>query len=567
MSIQALPDPVVFAVLEHLAAASPRSLWNLYHTSSSLRTALSNATPRARALWATAYRALLDSVSLTFPPPDWPRVLARRHFHLVFFATLAQTALDRQDLAFALLIAIAGNRPAMCRKLIDAGAALQQTGSWLPDPLHYAAEAGCSTVCTMLVQAGDAVNREHPRFGRPLERAVMGRQFATCQILLKLGATKKENATLTDAIAYNDLDLCDWLLAQGADPNAPDKPGGDPPLYVAALVGNDEMCKHLVSAGAELVPQATQPTQSPLLAAIAGANVLAFKALLAMGKAYGVLHKIAPALFLEACRRGQADMVQQLRSSGTYKDVDMNALLSAAIDAGHADVCRVLLSDIDFEVPDEVMGNTPLHRAAWARSPACCEVLVAAGANVNAENKGKDTPLHIAVESGSLELCEALVMLGANVNAQNRSGESPLHYAAMHGFTSICTFLAENGAHLYAQNAEGNNPLHVAVESGSYPTCACFIYEIGVDVNAVNRAGNTPLHLAAMCAYLDICELLVSQGALINAINHEGATPLDYASVEKGSPIGTFLANHGALVSSQLGKIVHAFRLRMMLEA
>ncbi|KAH6586169.1 hypothetical protein BASA50_000635 [Batrachochytrium salamandrivorans] len=748
--MQTLPDRAALCVLHHIAQSAPKTLWVLYHTCSTLRRLLlpipvrnssnntrlllsghsstlfvgetecdmsshndstnnisttittthshrpdlrANRNHSSREIWALAFHSLLATVSLTFPPPDFLKLLARRHFHLVHFAVHAGTSLGPQDLAFALLVAIAAPCPPLCRRLIDAGAALALDDSWHPDPLHYAAEMGCNSVCTMLVRSDAAkgrsgksdcsamtdgcyntapllirtnsigtiesesigcrsvstinansniisktdtncsyINRSHKRYGRPLDRAVYARQFSTCQLLLKLGAAKRDDPGLIDAICYNDQDLCDWLLAKGANPNLSDRTGGDSPLYIAALVGNDTICQHLVAAGALLVSTPSPPSpaaaaavtctitpttsissttsigstgqdpvsnlappsppssppaplvptnpillstmqpQSPLFAAITGGHLRAFKSLLAMAKTYGVLRHLAPSLFLEVCRCGQPEMLQQLYSAGTFKGIDKQALLYVAIDAGHASVCQVLVDDIDFQIKDleELSSDgqqTLLHRAAWARSGPCCEVLVAAGADINGLNKGLDTPLHIAIESGSLELCTTLIRLGANVNAANRSGETPLHYAAMHALPAICVLLADSGAHLYSQSNDGQNPLHLAVETGSYDTCFSLVYDIGADVNATNRAGETPLHRAAMFAYYDVCELLIMCGALINAISHVGATPLDFAMADLDSRLALYLKSHGALVSSKLGEIVYTFRLRMKLES
>ncbi|KAJ8328429.1 hypothetical protein BDV3_005675 [Batrachochytrium dendrobatidis] len=652
------------------AADSPQSVVVSFTEGSAITlvdTTTDSKTPNSSELWATAFRSLLLQVSLLFPPPDFLNVLARRHFQLMHYAVLAGSALTPQELAMALLIAIAAPNPSLARLLLGYGAALQLTDSWHPDPLHYAAEMGCNSICTMLIRTqaerddqsvssqtiqphnsathssidttisknetlksnttmctknahgygltamnAKYINREHPRYGRPLDRAVYARQFSTCQLLLALGATKKEEPLLIDAICYNDLDLCDWLLSDGADPNLSDRMGSDSPLYVAALVGNDEICQHLVAAGARLVPVALSTPnestatpdalnkstlvdsvpstnalsintcisnlisspicQSPLFAAISGGHLRAFKSLLAMAKTYGVLRDMAPALFMEACRRGQSEMLQQLRSAGTFKNIDNSQLLSIAIDAGHAHICQILLDDIDFDIEDleasEAEGQqTLLHRATWAQSTACCEVLVAAGMDVNGLNKGLDSSLHIAIESGSIELCKTLLKLGANVNSPNRSGETPLHYAAMHAQPAICVLLAEHGAHLYSQTNEGQTPLHLAIETASYNTCFSLVYEVGADVNATNRLGETPLHRAAMFAYFDICELLVMCGALINAISHVGATPLDFAMAEPESRLALYLKSHGALASSKLGEIVYTFRLRMKLES
>ncbi|KAJ1343913.1 hypothetical protein BSLG_001516 [Batrachochytrium salamandrivorans] len=642
--MQTLPDRAALCVLHHIAQSAPKTLWVLYHTCSTLRRLLlpipvRNSSNNTRLLlsghsstlffkeiWALAFHSLLATVSLTFPPPDFLKLLARRHFHLVHFAVHAGTSLGPQDLAFALLVAIAAPCPPLCRRLIDAGAALALDDSWHPDPLHYAAEMGCNSVCTMLVRSDAAKGRS----GKSDCSAMTDGCYNTAPLLIR---TNSIGTIESESIGCRS-DLCDWLLAKGANPNLSDRTGGDSPLYIAALVGNDTICQHLVAAGALLVstpspspppaaaaaaavtctitpttsissttsigstgqdpvsnlappsppsspPAPLVPTnpillstmqpQSPLFAAITGGHLRAFKSLLAMAKTYGVLRHLAPSLFLEVCRCGQPEMLQQLYSAGTFKGIDKQALLYVAIDAGHASVCQVLVDDIDFQIKDleELSSDgqqTLLHRAAWARSGPCCEVLVAAGADINGLNKGLDTPLHIAIESGSLELCTTLIRLGANVNAANRSGETPLHYAAMHALPAICVLLADSGAHLYSQSNDGQNPLHLAVETGSYDTCFSLVYDIGADVNATNRAGETPLHRAAMFAYYDVCELLIMCGALINAISHVGATPLDFAMADLDSRLALYLKSHGRLLAPSWVKL-YTFRLRMKLES
>ncbi|KAH6594342.1 hypothetical protein BASA61_004030 [Batrachochytrium salamandrivorans] len=655
--MQTLPDRAALCVLHHIAQSAPKTLWVLYHTCSTLRRLLlpipvrnssnntrlllsghsstlfvgetecdmsshndstnnisttittthshrpdlrANRNHSSREIWALAFHSLLATVSLTFPPPDFLKLLARRHFHLVHFAVHAGTSLGPQDLAFALLVAIAAPCPPLCRRLIDAGAALALDDSWHPDPLHYAAEMGCNSVCTMLVRSDAAkgrsgksdcsamtdgcyntapllirtnsigtiesesigcrsvstinansniisktdtncsyINRSHKRYGRPLDRAVYARQFSTCQLLLKLGAAKRDDPGLIDAICYNDQDLCDWLLAKGANPNLSDRTGGDSPLYIAALVGNDTICQHLVAAGALLVSTPSPP--SPAAAAAVTCTITpttSISSTTSIGSTgQDPVSNLAPPSPPSSPPAPLPEMLQQLYSAGTFKGIDKQALLYVAIDAGHASVCQVLVDDIDFQIKDleELSSDgqqTLLHRAAWARSGPCCEVLVAAGADINGLNKGLDTPLHIAIESGSLELCTTLIRLGANVNAANRSGETPLHYAAMHALPP-----------------------------------SVLVYDIGADVNATNRAGETPLHRAAMFAYYDVCELLIMCGALINAISHVGATPLDFAMADLDSRLALYLKSHGALVSSKLGEIVYTFRLRMKLES
>ena len=76
--------------------------------------------------------------------------------------------------------------------------------------------------------------------------------------------------------------------------------------------------------------------------------------------------------------------------------------------------------------------TTELHKAAYSNpSPAVLEVLLKAGADVNAEDEHGRTPLHLAAgKNPSPAVLEVLLKAGADVNAKDPDGVTPLHWAA-----------------------------------------------------------------------------------------------------------------------------------------
>ena len=78
-------------------------------------------------------------------------------------------------------------------------------------------------------------------------------------------------------------------------------------------------------------------------------------------------------------------------------------------------------------------GNAPLHWAACNGHRDVAELLLAAGADVNAEDHGGDAPLHDAAQGGHAGLVELLLHSGAHVNARDCWGATPLHDAAAAG--------------------------------------------------------------------------------------------------------------------------------------
>ncbi|KAG1703080.1 hypothetical protein DVH05_007993 [Phytophthora capsici] len=57
-----------------------------------------------------------------------------------------------------------------------------------------------------------------------------------------------------------------------------------------------------------------------------------------------------------------------------------------------------------------------------------------------------NTPLHYAAEGGHLTLSKLLLANGANINAQNKSGETPLHFAIASQRHGVCLHFVENHA-------------------------------------------------------------------------------------------------------------------------
>ena len=60
--------------------------------------------------------------------------------------------------------------------------------------------------------------------------------------------------------------------------------------------------------------------------------------------------------------------------------------------------------------------------------------------------------------SPSQELIELLLDAGADVNAPTARGNTPLHIAAFKGYTGIVTLLLARGADRTARNAAGQTP-------------------------------------------------------------------------------------------------------------
>jgi uncharacterized protein len=147
---------------------------------------------------------------------------------------------------------------------------------------------------------------------------------------------------------------------------------------------------------------------------------------------------------------GDVSAIKHLLANGESLDTfGQNFGLNAAAFHGHWRLCQFLLEKgADVNQAEKDTGETALHSALCkANSPAhslVVKVLLAKGANPNAVTKPNvgtggfmrdcrtksETPLHRAAAFGSDELIQLLLDAGATIDAKDMNGDSPLTWAS-----------------------------------------------------------------------------------------------------------------------------------------
>eukprot|EP00698_Gefionella_okellyi_P024726 TRINITY_DN8806_c0_g1_i1.p1 TRINITY_DN8806_c0_g1~~TRINITY_DN8806_c0_g1_i1.p1 ORF type:complete len:1244 (+),score=259.71 TRINITY_DN8806_c0_g1_i1:41-3772(+) len=295
------------------------------------------------------------------------------------------------------------------------------------------------------------------------------------------------------AASHGHSDCVTAVLKAGGDLNAMTTKGT--PLYAAALHGHADAVARLLSAGADVnsgwtgMVASAVTQRSPVHAALIG---------------------------------GSADVLQLLLQA----KADLSAFATVSLlcfASNHQCVQLLLKAGCAINAPEG--SNAPLHRAA-ATDPESVSLLLAAGALVNAKNRGQSTALHLAAEN-SVESVQILLQHGARLEEANSTGHTALHIAAARN-AAAARALCAAGANVNSVTLEDQHtPLHIA--AGQNADSVRAILEAGPVVDAVDARGRTPLHVACEQKQADAVELLLKHGASPNARTARDDTPLHLA--------------------------------------
>ncbi|KAJ6103208.1 hypothetical protein N7486_005635 [Penicillium sp. IBT 16267x] len=295
------------------------------------------------------------------------------------------------------------------------------------------------------------------------------------------------------------------------------------------------------------------------------------------------------------CRN--ASMVNLLLQKGAdinHRDQRGYTPTHAAVSQGTEEVLYTLIeSGANLSFINNETG-APLHCAVQKKSLPMVERLLKAGVDVNARNTYGRTPLLIAMDTGRSDLVSLLFENGANPFIEDNIGSSPFHMALAWPNASVLNkfqlhstlralpwekkvealhFAAESGEpavlKVYLHKAFGSglsadNPVffyHKDVAIALHKaTSACradlidVMLAYGFQVDALDANGDTSLLIGCQIGRegppinqytrINICEMLLANGASICKKNGRGLTPLTIAQSYKDYPLMTLLLEH-----------------------
>ena len=375
-------------------------------------------------------------------------------------------------------------------------------------PLVRACEKGFINSAELLLVRGADINVQTVRGSTSLLLAVDNNHTAVVKLLLDqenilIEKRNKDGLTpLINACFQGHMNIIILLLKKRADVNAQEN-GGYSSLYVAAQNNHTDIVKLLLNQAGILVDLKINIGWTPLF---------------------------------KACYDGYRDIAELLLNKGADVNTQNNGGFSplwSAVERNHADVVELLLDNINIQVDIKLQnGLTPLRKACYNRNLKIAGLLLAKGADVNAQDNYGYSPLWEAVKNNHLDVVKWLLdQRGIQVDLKKNNGWTPLLMACHGGYRSIVTLLLNKGANVNAQGNEGFSPLYIAVEKNHPDVVELLLHQddIRVDLRQASL-GWSPLHMAARGGSVAMIQLLVEAGGADTGLRTStGETPLQVA--------------------------------------
>ncbi len=195
-----------------------------------------------------------------------------------------------------------------------------------------------------------------------------------------------------------------------------------------------------------------------------------------------------------------------------------------------------------------VSPENPFIRAAQEDDLEQLTSLVA-GTDVNARDLStQTTALEHAVRNANREMVQLLLSAGASVNARNEAGETVLMLIDTDATSDLIWDLVNAGAKVNDKDEDKNTPLMRAASVGNLEALKTML-EAGASVNDQNDNGVTALMLAAEGGSVHVVRALVLTGANIDLKDEEEESALDKALRNDHFAVVRYLKAKGAYVS------------------
>jgi len=424
-------------------------------------------------------------------------------------------------------------------------------------PLHNAVINGNRDILDYIVMGDIDINPEDDLGLTPLVYAVQGNDIEMVKHLLELGADpaipgKFDNIALHYAVMMGSAEMAELFISKSLILSDSQNKLGQTPLQMAAEAGNLEMIDFLISKGADPNHRDARGI-TPLHEAVINGHVEATKLLLDKGADVDLQTtdglensdtREASSLHL-AVIFGRVEILPVIFEKNVFtarRNKDGYTPVMIAIKENHTTMLDTLLSK-GASVENDVDYVKPLDLALEKKDYELATKLIEHGANVDHVNRKDETPLILSIENNDLKSIKLLLDNGANVEGVE-NGEDPLQYALDRLNADAIELLLNAGADPNAPDKKGRTPLYIAIEEQKIGL-ARLLVEKGGNAGFVSSTWKlTPVQLAIDLKNLDMLSLLIVNGAPVDVETDFDKIPLAMA-IRAGAPFVSYILQSG----------------------
>ena len=453
-------------------------------------------------------------VCVTHMDSDTCLTLAAHHGHtetVRYLAGLPEVDINHKgkDRDTALHKAVYKGHSKMVQVLIDAGADIEVTGDFGRSPLLVASTLGNLRIAKMLVKSDARVCVTDHDGDTCLTLAAHFGNTKTVRYLASLPKVevnypaRDQYTALHSAVNQVHPGVVQVLIDAGADLDAKDLCGNSPLDH--AIRGEDIVCvKMLVEAGAAL-SEAGKEVKSSLLLAVHTATSSAEIVHYLVGLPQVDVHEVrdGSSVLFTAVRwgcHGDDEVVKVLIDAGAVieaKDEEGQSPLLVASSRGSTPIVKVLVEAGAKVCVTDNEGDTCLICAVrnekWGHTETVSYLAGLKDVDVNHKGQNMRTALHCAVDKGHIYVVQVLIDAGADIEAKDNMGHSPLHLACRSGTLAIVKMLVDAGAGVHLKDNEGGTCLMLAGAKGHTDIVRYLANLQEVDTKQTARLGNTAL--------------------------------------------------------------------------